>query len=713
MPDYSWPPEKQRRVMGRGLTRVDGPVKASGRAKYSSDLKQPSMLHAALLTCPHGHARVKNIDTTAAAGLSGVTAVRVISPAGTEIQWAGTEVAAVAAVSMEVALDAVRRIKVEYEVLPHLVLEEDLSKAEGRSKPSAQILVGDPDKAFQEAEVTSEGYYGIQALTHCPLEPHGQVIAWKGDAVEFWPSTQSLSAIGGELAMAIGVPVANVHVYQQHMGGGFGSKFAAERWGVECARLSQESGGRPVKLFLDRRTDLEIAGSRASGFARIKLGARKDGTVTAWQTESWGSSGISGGGIPANMNPYVFTNVPNRRVNHTGVITNMVNIRAWRAPHNPQAAFLTGCALEDLADALKMDPLELFDRNFQYTGRPEVYRAQLKQAAQMIDWTKLWHPRSQLTPGSVKRGLGIGVGTWGGMGHASQCRATIHPDGSVQVELGSQDIGTGTRTIIGMVAAESLGLELNQVQVNLGDNKYPPSGTSGGSTTVGGVSASTRKATLNALEKLFEAVAPALGAPADQLEAASGTIRIKGTPAKSLTWKAACQKMGVKAISEMGENNPKMPGGLISSGVGGVQIADVSVDVETGVVKMNRLAVVQDCGLIVNPKTAQSQVFGACIMNICAALYEERIMDALTGRMLNGGFDFYKLAGIGDIGEIMVHLDISPENDKRGVIGLGEPPVCPGIAAIANAVANAVGVRVPMVPMTPARVLAALERRKA
>jgi xanthine dehydrogenase YagR molybdenum-binding subunit len=169
----------------------------------------------------------------------------------------------------------------------------------------------------------------------------------------------------------------------------------------------------------------------------------------------------------------------------------------------------------------------------------------------------------------------------------------------------------------------------------------------------------------------------------------------------------------VKPISEMGENIPKQAAaaGLINQGTGGVQIADVSVDVETGVVKMNRLVAVQDCGLVINPTTAESQIFGACIMSICGALYEERVMDAVTGRMLNGDLGFYKLAGIGDIGEIIVRLDTSPEQDKRGVIGLGEPPVIPGIAAIANAVANAIGVRVPTVPLTPERVLGALEGR--
>ncbi|MCS6953909.1 MAG: xanthine dehydrogenase family protein molybdopterin-binding subunit [Bryobacterales bacterium] len=712
-PNYRWPARDKRRVMGTRVNRIDGPAKVSGRGKYGSDINQPGMLFAALLTCPHAHARVRSVDIKEAQALKGVTAVEVMSGPGTVIQWAGTEVAAVAALTEEIARDAVRRIKVDYEVLSHAVKEEDLKAAGGRSKPAGEVLVGDPDDAFKKADVISEGEYGIPVLQHCCLEPHGQVVMWKGDTIEYWPSTQNVSGIGGDLAQSLSIPAANVHVRQDHVGGGFGSKFSADRWGVVAAKLSKASGGRPVKLFLDRRTELEIAGSRPSGFARIRLGARKDGTIIAWESQSWGTSGPGGGGVAATQLPYVFVNIPNKRVNHTGVITHTGPARAWRAPNHPQASFLTCCAIEDLAAKLNLDPLEVFDRNFQYTARPEVYRAQLRKAAELSEWEKLWHPRGQAGPGPVKRGLGIGVATWGGLGHASDCRTTIHPDGSVEVELGSQDLGTGTRTVIAMVAAETLGLSVGQIQVKIGDNRYPPSGGSGGSTTVGGVAVSTRKSTMNALQKLLEAVAPALGVSADQLEAVDGRIQVRGNPAKSLTWKAACQKLGVKPIVEMGRNDPKNPMGMISQGVGGIQIADVSVDVETGVVKLNRLVAVQDCGLIINPKTAESQVYGACIMSICGALFEERIMCQQTGRFLNADMEFYKLAGIDDIGEIIVHLDITPEHDARGVIGLGEPPVVPGIAAIANAVANAIGVRVPRVPLTPDRVLAALEGRRA
>ncbi len=713
MPDYSWPTPEKRRVMGRRLSRIDGMVKASGRAKYAYDIKRPGLLHAAVLTCPYAHARITSLDTSAAESLKGVTAVEVVSKPGTLIQWAGTEVVAVAAETLDIARDALRKIKVEYEVLPHVVNEADLDKVGARAKPAAEQVVGDPDKAFQDAEVTSEGFYGLPVITHCTTETHGQVTEWKGDQIEYWPSTQALSSVAPELAKMLGIPAANVHAMQDHMGVGYGSKFSCDRWGAFGARLSKASGGRAVKLFLDRAADQMIAGNRPSHFARIRLGAKKDGTIIAWHSRSWSTGGVTGGGMPPI--PYVYTKIPNRRLNHTAVQVNAGGQRAWRAPNHPAASYLTNCAIDDLAAAAKLDPLDVFKANADYTAFPAVYRWQLDKAAEMIGWKKLWHPRGDSGKGVVKRGLGIGVGTWGGAGHASQCRCVIHPDGTVEIELASQDLGTGTRTVIAMVAAETLGLPVGAIRVKIGDTRYPPSGSSGGSTTVGGVSSSTRKATMNALTKLFEAVAGGLGAPAEELEAVGGVIRVKGNAAKSIAWKAACKKIGVTPISEMGENNPKLAPkeGLNTGGVAGAQIADVSVDSETGVTRLNRLVVVQDCGLIINPKTAESQCFGAAHLSVCAALCEERVMDDITGRMLNPNMEFYKLAGMPDIGEIIVHLDIRPEHDKRGVIGLGEPPVVPGIGAIANAVANAIGVRIAVVPMTADKVLAALEGRKA
>src|SRR5215203_5011534 len=212
MPNYSWPEPEKRKFLGKRISRLDGPEKSSGRAKYPTDMNPKDLLFGVLLTCPHAHARVRSIDTSAAEKMKGVTAVRVISKAGTEIQWAGTEVAAVAASSEPLARDAVRAIKVDYEVLPHVVQEQDLSKVGSRAKPSGEQITGDPETAFKDAEVTSQGSYGIPVITHCCLEPHGTVIQWQGDKVDYWPSSQGISTVGPEIGRALEVPAANVRV---------------------------------------------------------------------------------------------------------------------------------------------------------------------------------------------------------------------------------------------------------------------------------------------------------------------------------------------------------------------------------------------------------------------------------------------------------------------------------------------------------------------
>jgi xanthine dehydrogenase YagR molybdenum-binding subunit len=613
-----------RKVMGTGPKRVDGALKSSGRARYCSDFHFKDMLYGAYLTCPHAHARVRSIDTSAAEKAEGVQAVHVVAEAGAELQWQGAEIAAVAATTEEQAREAVRLIRVDYEVLPHNVQDAALAKVPAAyTQKAGERIQGDPDKAFTEAEVLSEGAYGIPVVTHCCLEPHGQVIQWQGDQIQVWPSTQDVTDYAGELGQALKVPATNIKVKMDHIGGGFGSKFSPDSWAVVGARLSQKAGGRPVSLWLDRASEQTIAGNRPSLFAKVKVAGMKDGTITGWQGETWGSGGVAGLTMPGNV-PYVF-NVPNSRRNHTSVRANGGPTRAWRAPGNQQASYITCAAIEDFAAKTGLDPLEVFSKAVLYApaARQDTYRLQLAKAAEMAEWKTLWHPRGQGAAGPVKRGLGLGIATWQGSGHASQCRTIIHPDGGVRVEIGTQDLGTGTRTIITQVVAETLGLPMRGVNLAIGSSELPRDGSSGGSTTVGGVSTSSRRSAVNALAKLFETVAPDLGAEPDRLEAVGGQIRVKGTPGKSMTWQAACRKLGTGSISEMGVFTARGDtAGMTTGGVCGVQIADVSVDAETGVVKVNRYTAVQDCGLIVNPRLAESQVHGAVIAGISTALYE-------------------------------------------------------------------------------------------
>src|ERR1041385_7151237 len=619
MPDdntkYAWPAAEQRSLIGKRISRVDGPEKVSGRAKYTYDVHRPGMLFGKVIRSPHAHAKIVNVDTSAAEKMPGVVAVHVIATPGTEVQWAGDDIVVIAAVDEPTAADAARAVKVEYQPLPHFVddfaepkgvpestgplTQRDLFQMLNNDAPDEQVISavqkrgitfkvslemsqrmkdnevsdnvikalqaaeqkeaqpvtspykkeseqvkGDPDTAFKEADAVSEGIYGCPVITHCCLESHGSIAEWTdSDHLFTHHSTQNVSGLAGQYAQALKIPEANVHVHQDHIGGGFGSKFGIDRWGAYTAQVSKKAAGKPVRVMLERDAELQVAGCRPSAFARVKVGAKKDGTLTAWQSDSWGTGGPGGGGAPPM--PYV-VNIPNLRKQHTAIATNIGPARAWRAPNHPQGCLITMSAIEDCAAKLGMDPLQLMLKNIALTApsedtyhRADTYRDELMIAADLIGWKQNWHPRGQGS-GTTKRGMGLAIHTWGGRGHESNCALTIYPTGSVEIQMGTQDLGEGTRTAILIVAGDTLGLQLNQIELKIGDNQYPKSGGSGGSTTIGGVSSSTRRAAIDARDELFAKVASALNAKPEELEAVGGSIRVKSAPSRSLSWKDAC-----------------------------------------------------------------------------------------------------------------------------------------------------------------------------
>ncbi|MHC4401831.1 MAG: xanthine dehydrogenase family protein molybdopterin-binding subunit, partial [Planctomycetota bacterium] len=626
MATIGWPPEGSRRLIGKRINRLDGPVKVTGAAKYTYDVSRPGMLYAKVLPAPIAAGTLKSLDTRAAESMQGVEAVHVIAEPGQRINWAGQEIAAVAAATEEIAKEALAKIRAVYEPDTPQMDDADPANVEGRERKRTE---GDPDTSFREADAVVEGHYGVPVITHCCPEAHGQVAEFRDGELYVWASTQNVSGYAGQLTDAAELPAAKIHVDCQHMGGGFGSKFGADSWGKVCVALAKKTG-KPVKLTLERDQELMIAGHRPSAYAEVKIGAKKDGTVVAWESKSWGSGGMGRFGAPDL--PYVFS-IPNRRTASQGISINRGSARAWRAPRHPQSCLITMAAMEDLAAAMGIDPLEFFLKNLRYTDEKlrDVYREELLLAAEMIGYREKAHPRGDPAPGPEKRGLGLSIHTWGGAGHASACDVTIHPDGSVVASTGSQDLGTGTRSVIGIVVAETLGLPLAAVKVNIGRSAYPPDGASGGSTTAGGVSSSSRRAATAALNELLGKVAAELGVDAGQLVAAEGAVRQAGNPSKSVSWKEACSLLGQTSITHQGKHQPGSQTELTSSRVGGAQIADVSVDVETGVVTVNQIAAVQDCGLVIDLETSESQVYGAVIMGVTYAVYEEAVYDPPTG----------------------------------------------------------------------------------
>lgn len=733
MANYSWPKQGTSSLLGAEVDRVDGLEKATGAAKYAYDVVLDKMLFAKLLGSPHAHCKVKAIDTSAAQKVPGVVSVQALTKPNSEIKWEGDLIACVAAESEAAAAEGVDAIRVEYQVLDYFVNEEFLKAAEaakrtGKSGVTVALENEVPEdededefaeveikRLFDSAEVVVDGYYGIHVITHCCLEPHGSTCEWQGGKLLAHLSTQNVSGTAGQFASPLGLPASDVTVHCDFIGGGFGSKFAADEWGVVCAKIAKETG-RPVKLMLDRDLELKIAGCRPSGFVNVKVGADKNGVVKIWDSTQWGTSGFGGGGVDEKLVPYVLV-PPNRRSKAIRVSTNTGPSRAWRAPNHPQACAMSQVAFDDVAMKLGLDSYDVFLRNLDTASnkKADVYRAQMEVGAKLMDWKAKWHPHGKGdAKGSVVTGLGMALHTWGGAGHPSSCVIKIHPDGGVETSLGSQDLGTGTRTAIGIVVAETFGLPLSAVKVNIGSSKYPQSGPSGGSTTIGGVSESNRRAAQDALVKIAELVGKKLNVDPAKLVAKDGRIHVAGQPDNGLTWTQACGLLGMNPLEVKGNYAPgKEQSPLSSSGVAGIQMAEVAVDRATGVVRMNKFVAVQDMGLIVNRQTARSQCYGAAIMGIAYALFEERIMDPATGRFINAEISDYRLPRLGDIGEIVIEL-YEPESEySRGVIGLGEPPVISPGAAISNAVANALGVRVPVLPITPMRVLTALEQAAA
>jgi xanthine dehydrogenase YagR molybdenum-binding subunit len=683
----SWP--EKRAVIGSYVKRVDGPVKVTGAAKYSSDVQPEGWLYGMILRSKWPKARITNIDLSGAKKIPGIKATVLAREGERTVRYYGEELAAVAGTTKQACLDALRAIEVTAKPLPFVVLEDDAKDESSPrvwedvpnlSKPRVNEK-GEVDKAFSECTAVVEGFYRTPVQLHHPLETHGNTVSWNDEGVTAWSSTQGITSVRDGLADNLKLPHSQVHVISEYMGGGFGSKFGPGVEGSLAARLSKEAKA-PVKLMLTRFDEALAVGNRPSSFQKIKLGSNADGMLQAFELESYGTAGIGSGGstegggggaeFPA---PYIYT-VPNIRVKQSGVNVNAGSARAFRAPGHPTASYGMESIMDELAVKLGMDPVELRIKN----DPSEVRRKEYQIGAERFGW-KQKYKKPGSSPGPVKTGVGCAGATWGGGGQGTQAQVQVNPDGTIEIRCGTQDLGTGTRTLIAVIAADLLGLTPVQITVRIGDTNFPPSGGSGGSTTAASVSPA-----------IYDVCTKAL----TELQTKTGV-----SDARGVNWLDACKKLGVDPLLVSGQ----WQRGLSSSGAGGVQFAEVEVDTETGFVKVKKITCVQDGGLIVSKLTCESQVNGGILMGVGYALYEERIMDPLLGVVLNPNFETYKLTGLADSPEIdVVLLDMA----ERGVIGIGEPVTIPTASAVANAVANALGVRVTRLPITPARVLAAL-----
>jgi xanthine dehydrogenase YagR molybdenum-binding subunit len=723
VPDkYLWP--EHPAIIGTPVKRLDGPDKVAGRARYTFDISRPGMLYAKILRSPHPHARIVSIDLAPALASPGCKVAIKWKDPGAKVMYQGDPVAAVAADTEEHAVDAVRLIKVVYEALPHLANVEQALAADapavfegGNTRQGAVQEQGDLDAGFKQAAHIVEQTYSTHVITHVCLETHGCVCEWDGDKLTAWVSTQAahgtaqgfaqgLSAMADKSPEDADLKVAqtNVRVITQYMGGGFGSKFGPDSQGLICAKLAKRAKA-PVKLMLDRKEEHLDTGNRPSATAHIRAGVTADGKLCAYDAQSWGTGGA---GATSNFPlPYIYA-FPNRRRTHKDVYINAGQQRAMRAPGHPQGCFLTEILMDELADRVKMDPVAFRIQNLPPKAPNAMWGEYFELGAKQFGWEKR-HPTGDSARGPIKNGFGCSAHQWGGGGRGSQAHCDIMADGSVVMKCGTQDLGTGTRTIVAMVTAETLGLPVSAVKPEIGDTLYPFSGGSGGSTTAASVTPAIRVTAGKALDALCAKVGPALGVDPETLVATNGRIQVKDNPSKGMAWKDACKLIGTETISVDG----KWVDGLSSTGTTGVQFSEVDVDIETGIVRVKRILSVQDCGLIVDKLTAESQVYGGVVGSVNFALYEDRVLDRQTGQMVNPNMEWYLLAGMSDIPKIDIMLMDRPDQRQRGVIGIGEPPTVSTSAAIATAVRNATGVTIRSLPLTPQRVLTAIEQERA
>jgi xanthine dehydrogenase YagR molybdenum-binding subunit len=730
----SWPQFEQ---MGKPRPRSEGPLKVTGRAKYTYDVKLPGMLYGRMIGAEVAAGEILSIDTSKAEALPGVKAVWTAD--SRIVRFAGQDVAAVAAVSPEVAMDAARLVKVTYKERPFVhelraamkdgaPLVYDLDKGPagpnvprkgnvfgpGRDRASR----GDVEKGFAEAEVVHEGTYYVPVHTHSPLETHGVVASWEGDQLTIHASTQGIFAVREGVAEALGIDRKNVRVLCEHMGGGFGSKLGPSATGsafamVAC-RLAKKAGA-PVKLMLDRRQEQLSTGNAPSALMTVKVGAKKDGTITAVHYKAWGSAGVAGGAGTAGPVGALHGKNPNLKVESYDVFTNAGPAAPLRAPGHSQGAFGIESAVDELAEKLGLDPLEVRKKN----EASPVRMAQFDIGAKEIGWTRRNKKAGEMATGGLgpakgakKRGIGVASGNWYVFASENtSAQVKVHRDGSVEVIAGYQDIGTGSRTAIAAVAAEELGIETSAVTMRIGDTQFPEGPASGGSVTINSVAPAVRLAASHARTKLLELAAPLLGAKLEELDAANGAIFVAKDRTKSVTFRQAAAKMPGETI-EATAKRPKQYE-TFRGDLAGCQFAEVEVDTETGEVRVIRMVSVNDCGFPANPLTAENQVLGAMIQGASWALLEDRVIDRSVGTMVNPNLESYKIFAPADMFEAKSILTpLANLGNNTSTAGIGEPCFVPTLAAIANAVFNAIGVRVRELPITPDRVLAALGEAK-
>ena len=707
-------PQGPGEVVGRPAARQDGPQRARGQALFTGDLKFPGLLHAAVLRSPYARARVKSIDFSRALELPGVLAA--VGPEEshvlqTEPPFHGSPVAAVAADSYDRAREAIALVEVEWEELEPLLDPEQAVREKSFVDEPRSYERGDVDAGFAEADVVVEAEYRTQTVLHNAMETHQSLARWEGETLEIYISTQFIWGIRHSVSEQLGLPPDRVRVVCNYMGGGFGAKNGPGDYTYIAIALAEKTG-RPVRCALTRREENLATGNRNGTIQKLRAGARSDGTLVALEAEYVNTIGWTGFSGPTYGPIEMLYACENVRTQTYGTKLNLPPNAAFRAPGFVEGTFGLECVLDELSARLELDPLELRRRNHADNDLADGRPFSSKKLLECYDradehWARREAVRAS-SEGPIRRGTGLASQIWyGGGGPPSYAWVRVGSDGCAVVITAMQDIGTGSRTAMAQIAAEELGLPLDRVRCELGDSaRGPYASISAGSSTTPSMGPAVRAAAADAARQIIEIAAQRHDVEERVLSLKDGQI----VSADGGSWplEEVTGLLEDAQILGKGSRGPNPTGMRVLTF--GVQVADVAVDIETGDVRVERIAAIHDVGRVINPLGARSQVEGGIIQGVGHTLSEERLIDPASGRVLTQTLDTYKLPTIADVPEMVVELlDIPDEHlTNLGSKGLGEPPIVPTAAAIVNAIRDATGADVRSLPVTREEMLRAL-----
>lgn len=752
-------------VAGQRVRRNDLREKLTGEARYTADLKLSGMLHGAVLRSPHPHADILSVDVEAAARLPGVyaTLTPFDAPPGrvaadvpvldTRVRFVGDEVAAVAASDPETARRALALIRVEYQVLPFVLDPEEALKSGAfpihssgnlATEQPLSIERGDVSRGLAEADLILEEEYVIPTHSATPLEPRAALAAWEEDSLTVWKSSRGVHVDRASLAGALDLPLAQVHVVGPHLGGGYGNKDES-RLAVLTAVLAQRSG-RPVRLEYSREEEFVAGRVRHAARIRMKVGVKRDGSITAIHTVATLDTGAylsSGPGVArrTGQGPIYLYHCANVKYEAYLAYTNRPVAGSYRALGAPQGHFALECLMDRAAQALGMDPLDFRLKNqVRPEGQPgrrttpadQIMDGQpleggvpfssngldqcLRLGAEAFGWREP-HPSAPGTsavannaqPGSLKKGRGMSMMIYrGGPGGRSAAEIRVDKLGRVTLVIGLMDVGEGATTVLAQMAAEVLGTSYENIQIVSGDTRTTPlAPITAGSAATFSTGTAVVQAAAQVGRELLELASTGLEAPVQELEIRDGTVFVAGDRARSMPLSEVASRMTQDTVSASASVDPGSTDYIVNSF--GAHFVEVEVDTDTGRVRVTRYVAAHDSGQIINPNTALNQVEGGISQMLGFALWEDLVTDRPTGVTLNASYLEHRSPTILDYPNIdVIFADVVDPVGPLGAKALGEVP-CIGVApAIANAIYDAIGVRFTRLPMTPDRVLQAL-----